>query len=256
MAKRVRLAFPLREQPDHGYGALPFRERVEHLYEAHEVELIRRLYATAVASEGETRTRAINEMMVLFEIKEFMGDDAHIASVEEAAKLGPIPESPRPQRKPQERQDEVSEQTSFLSPLGTDSILKMPDSVRARMRGEQDNMSALSNPDANTRGVHHASPHDTEKEAAYRAMPRTGTQRRLILDAIARASERGLTDEEIAVLPGVADTAHRTRRNELVLGGWVADSGKVRHTKSDSESIVWVLTDRGREEWKPVQASA
>jgi len=103
----------------------------------------------------------------------------------------------------------------------------------------------LSDPDQNTPGKMHSDPQATEKAAAYKVYPRTGSQRRLILDAIAQ-SEGGLIDEEIGALPGVADTAHRTRRNELVMGGWVEDSGKVRFTASGTESIVWVLTDEGR----------
>jgi hypothetical protein len=100
---------------------------------------------------------------------------------------------------------------------------------------------------ANTPGKKHADAHPTEQAAALKAAGRTGSQRRLIFDAIGAAGERGLTDEEIAVVPDVADTAHRTRRNELVTAGLVADSGKTRKTESGSDSIVWVLTALGRE---------
>ena len=107
----------------------------------------------------------------------------------------------------------------------------------------------LSNPDANTVGKYHAVPHPTEKAAAHKVAPRTGSQKRLILDAVAQA-EDGLIDEEIAVVPGVHDTAHRTRRNELVMGGWVEDSGRTRLTDSDTPSIIWVLTQEGRARWR------
>ena len=107
----------------------------------------------------------------------------------------------------------------------------------------------LSDPDADTIGKFHAGAPPTEVGAALRVHPRTGTQKRLILDAVAASGDAGLIDEEIAHIPGVADTAHRTRRNELVEGGWVEDSGRTRPTASDAPSIVWVLTERGRRQY-------
>lgn len=104
----------------------------------------------------------------------------------------------------------------------------------------------LSNPDADDIGKFRADPKPTELKAAVAVYPRTGSQRRRVLDAIAEAGERGLTNEEIGKVPGIADTAHRTRRKELVEGGWVEDSGRVRASDSGNDSIIWVLTERGR----------
>ena len=109
----------------------------------------------------------------------------------------------------------------------------------------------LPDPGRDVKGKEHRAAPKTERAAARKAMPRTGTQRRLILDVIGAAGDDGMIDEDIAKADGVADTAHRTRRNELVTDGWVVDSGRTRVTESGTDSIVWVLSDEGRERWKP-----
>jgi hypothetical protein len=122
-------------------------------------------------------------------------------------------------------------------PAKADAVLDQLDDVRAE---------PLPDPDRDTEGIAHRDAHPTERRAAQMVTPRTGSQRRLVLDAIGFSTD-GLTDEEVAMFPGVADTAHRTRRNELVRDGWVQDSGRVRATQSGSPSIVWELTPRGRD---------
>lgn len=111
-----------------------------------------------------------------------------------------------------------------------------------------DEAHALADPAANSLGRLHKAPTDTELGAAVMSFPRTGSQRLKVLEAIA-ASPAGMLDEEIATVPGIADTAHRTRRSELVQGGWVEDSGRTRRTASGADSIVWVLTEQGRQKW-------
>lgn len=106
----------------------------------------------------------------------------------------------------------------------------------------------LPSPDDVRIGKFQAEPHPTALRGAVKVYPRSGTQRRLILDAIAAAGERGLTHDEIAAVPGVADTAHRTRKTELVEDGWVEDSGRTRPTVTGTDAIVWVLTEQGRRE--------
>ena len=88
-------------------------------------------------------------------------------------------------------------------------------------------------------GRTHRNGSDTEIAASLRVSPRTGTQRGLILDALA-ANPAGLTFDEIAALPGVADTAHRTRTSELVAGGFVVDSGRRRANRRGNDEIVWI----------------
>lgn len=106
----------------------------------------------------------------------------------------------------------------------------------------------LSDPRENTEGRAHTDGHVTERAAATRVIPRTGTQRMLVLTAIETRDPNGITDEEISVWPGISDTAHRTRRKELVDGGWVMDSGRTGRTESGSDSILWILTPDAREE--------
>ena len=77
-------------------------------------------------------------------------------------------------------------------------------------------------------------------------LPRSGTQRLRVLDAIT-ASDGGLTDPEIAETTGLYLYSAAPRRNELVLGGWVEDSGVRRDTGRGGDAIVWRLSVVGQE---------
>lgn len=79
--------------------------------------------------------------------------------------------------------------------------------------------------------------------AAVRSFPRSGIARRRVLDHIHRCGEHGAIDEEIQVALRMGHNTQTPRRRELVLGGWIVDSGRTRLTDSTgSPSIVWVLT--------------
>lgn len=78
----------------------------------------------------------------------------------------------------------------------------------------------------------------TSREAAWRVTPRTGTQRRRVLDAIAN---RPSTDEELQQGLRMSGNTERPRRVELVAGGWICDSGLRRRTADGGEAIVWTL---------------
>lgn len=111
----------------------------------------------------------------------------------------------------------------------------------------------LSDPDVNTLGAFHgpeAGAPDTSRVAAIDVYPRTGTQRRAVLDYIAHCGEKGATDGEIRMATGVRRA--RTRRHELVDGGWVEDARQQRKLV-DTENLaeVWVLTPAGRTLWRP-----
>lgn len=110
----------------------------------------------------------------------------------------------------------------------------------------------LPDPGADALGRFHAEPHPTEVAGAVAAIPNTGSQRRLILDAIAAAGEDGLTHDELAEVEGVSDRAHRTRRKELEDDGWVEDSGRTRLTETRTDAVVWVLTKRGLSQYESV----
>lgn len=86
---------------------------------------------------------------------------------------------------------------------------------------------------------------ETERAAAWAALPASGSQRRTILDAI-EAEDGGLCDHEIEARLGMNSSSVRPRRGELVSGGWVEDSGLRRLTPSGAEAVVWALTATGR----------
>jgi hypothetical protein len=79
----------------------------------------------------------------------------------------------------------------------------------------------------------------TSTEAARRTLPRSGTQRRRVLDALREVHPRGLTDEDLQARLGMAANTERPRRVELVRDGWAEDSGDRRDTAGGSPSIVW-----------------
>lgn len=108
----------------------------------------------------------------------------------------------------------------------------------------------LADPDRATPGLHHAHAHDTERAAASWIMPRSGTLRRLVLDAIAAAYFYGLTDDEMQVQLGMNPSTQRPRRVELSEDGWITDSGDRRTTRGGRQAIVWKLTPEGRQQWK------
>jgi hypothetical protein len=90
---------------------------------------------------------------------------------------------------------------------------------------------------------HLARPSDpeTSHEAAksLRQVKITETRQRIL--NLLKASSEGLTDGEIAsYLGNVASLSGlRTRRAELVAGGYVVDSGARRQTPAGRRSIVW-----------------
>jgi hypothetical protein len=107
-------------------------------------------------------------------------------------------------------------------------------------------VAALS-PDASGAGKARTGARETSRSAAVLAEPRTGTNRRAVLDAVAAVARDprtvGLTDVEIQRATGLNPNSARPRRVELVDGGWLADSGRTRE-HFGREHTVWVLTDK------------
>lgn len=102
-------------------------------------------------------------------------------------------------------------------------------------------------PDANAAGQARRDGKATSKKAALEAEPRTGGQRRAVLDAVAAVARNpqvvGLTDVEIQRTTGLNPNSARPRRVELVEGGWLEDSGRTR-VHHGHEHVVWVLTGK------------
>ena len=80
----------------------------------------------------------------------------------------------------------------------------------------------------------------TSHVAAARALPRTGTQRRVIYDLIAGRGLTGATDDEVADLTGIPPNSVRPRRVELWQQGLIARSGVTRENGHGNPCDVWV----------------
>lgn len=85
--------------------------------------------------------------------------------------------------------------------------------------------------------VGHAHP-ETSHIAASEVEPRTGTQRRRVLDYLREVGEFGATDSEIQAALRMDGNTERPRRIELVAAGRVVDSQK-RRVVDGRPAIVW-----------------
>ena len=92
-----------------------------------------------------------------------------------------------------------------------------------------------------------AQPHATQVQAAAAALPRTGSNRGCVLQAIQAAGLGGLTDEEIQRDTRLGANTARPRRHELSNpkhgDPWIVDSGQRRPTSTGSPSIVWIAAE-------------
>lgn len=104
-----------------------------------------------------------------------------------------------------------------------------------------------SDPGADGAGKARSDGSATMRAAALLAEPRSGTNRRAVLDAVSAVARDprtvGLTDVEIQRATGLNPNSARPRRVELVDGGWLADSGATREHHG-REHTVWVLTEK------------
>ena len=100
----------------------------------------------------------------------------------------------------------------------------------------------LPDPEREMIGRFHSDGRATELHAAARDLPKRGTQRARVLEAIQNAPD-GVTDYELWHVHGVGARPHvpGTRREELIRDGWpIRDSGRRRQTDTGSPAIVWV----------------
>jgi hypothetical protein len=86
-------------------------------------------------------------------------------------------------------------------------------------------------------GRHHPA---TSHLAAAEVEPRTGTQRRRVLDYLRLCGSYGATDAEIQSALHMSGNTERPRRIELVELGLVFDSGELRGSHS-RPAIVWTI---------------
>jgi hypothetical protein len=129
-----------------------------------------------------------------------------------------------------------------LSPSLVAAQRRLREAIEPRLVGAD---AGLSDVDANLIGATRRQGNDTDRAAALAVMPRTGTQRRRCLAALALAGDAGLTDHELSETTGLYLYSAAPRRTELLRGGWVRDSGQRRTTPLGSEAVVWTLTEEG-----------
>lgn len=84
---------------------------------------------------------------------------------------------------------------------------------------------------------------DTAHAAAERALPRTGSKRRAVVERIARVA---LTAEEVGEAFGWPHQSYSATVSTLARDGWLEDSGERRTTTTGNDAIVWTLTREGR----------
>lgn len=95
----------------------------------------------------------------------------------------------------------------------------------------------------------------TSEAAAGSVNVRTG-HRRLVLDALIAAGDDGLTDFELAARVGIKQTSCGKRRGELVDARLVRSTGRVRPSDTQSDALVWAVTDLGLATWRELGGAA
>lgn len=106
---------------------------------------------------------------------------------------------------------------------------------------------SLRRPEEPRPAPEHALSTDTERAAAIAIMPKAGTGRGKVLEAIAANEPYGLTDFEIHIRTGLLLYTAAPRRNELRDDGWIVDSGHRRKLPTGVKAVVWILSRAGRE---------
>jgi hypothetical protein len=82
---------------------------------------------------------------------------------------------------------------------------------------------------------------ETSREAAERAEPQAGTQRRKILDymKLVRCATDEMQQEALHMNP----STQRPRRGELVDSGHLRDSGRKALTRSGRRAVLWEISN-------------
>ena len=81
---------------------------------------------------------------------------------------------------------------------------------------------------------------DTSHKAAQKALPNSGTKKKIIYDLIVDSGMFGVCDHEIEETLGWTHQTASSSRNALMNDGWVIDSGHRRATKQGNDAIAWI----------------
>lgn len=81
----------------------------------------------------------------------------------------------------------------------------------------------------------------TSKAAATKALPGSGTKRRIIFDMIVDSGMFGVCDHEIEQRTNWLHQSASAARNSLMKDGWIIDSGIRRKTPQGNDAIAWIV---------------
>lgn len=85
--------------------------------------------------------------------------------------------------------------------------------------------------------------HRTSRLAAEKVLPRSGSIRQKVYEAIKFRGWEGLTDYELEKQVGGKHQTISASRRSLVVDGFIIDSGQTRKNPEGNECIVWVEVD-------------
>lgn len=86
---------------------------------------------------------------------------------------------------------------------------------------------------------------DTSRESAKAVAPKFSSRMVLLLDAIYKSGNVGVTDEEGQARLSIDGNSYRPARVILSHNGMIRDSEIRRKTKSNRNAAVWVITEKG-----------
>jgi hypothetical protein len=117
-------------------------------------------------------------------------------------------------------------------------------------------IASLAEVSAPARGAVRNTDPSTSAKAADDVLPRSGTQRRAVVDALYEAGDGGLISDELAQITGIDYRSVTPRIGELKNLGWVFATSRTRKSTKNADSEVLVLTRKAREALAPSQEPA
>jgi hypothetical protein len=90
--------------------------------------------------------------------------------------------------------------------------------------------------------IAHVKGSDTSKAAAESIEGAAPSMRQRVLRYVALSGSAGVTDDMIELALGLRHQSASARRRELVLDGFIGDSGRTKKTSSGRPAVLWVQT--------------
>jgi len=105
-------------------------------------------------------------------------------------------------------------------------------------------------------GARATDPETSHRAAQAQTPAKLTAGQRAALQALAVAGEGGLTDFELAERTDRKQTSIGVRRGELVKAGLVSATDVVRPSDTQSDAMVWRITDLGLSVWSDLRGAA